>query len=279
MATRYVEGDVVEVVTTEPADGGPEFIREYAVVHNVKDPRSDSPLYKVVAIVNGENYEAEFNASGLNKVNDWELETQILLETYMEVEVNQTDYPYYEDMGAVAFEAEGTGVNGESEWIVFRSREQARNAAIKRVKQDLREQPEIFEDDFMAKHTYISESDKRMIAQEEARHMYEDISDEDLITEAKGYGLRADNPDVAREQLEQKKAEEIERKLDDPIQYFVKERGIYTQSELGRQDFTRMDVDDAAEEAVRTDGIGHFLDVYDFEAVKLENGALAYATN
>lgn len=279
--TRYDEGDVVKVDgDAEELDTGARgFAKMYGKIVDIEKPQSNSPDYEVQAYMNGTPVRGWFKAAALDKVEDWELETEVLLENRMEVGVNQGSYSYYEDLGATFYEAKGTGVNNESEWIVFRNYEQAKKAAIMKVKRDLKEEPEIFNDSFMRKHTYITETDKRMIAQEEARHIYEDIPNEEIIEEAKSYGLRAENADVAREQLEQKRAEEIQEKLDNPFEYFVEERGLYTQEELGRQDFTRMDIQEAAEDAVETDGVGHFLDVYDGRAVELENGALAYATN
>lgn len=277
--TRYHNGDVVELNENRYI-GGDEPAASYGVVGDIYKPESDSPTYVVETIgPNGKLARSNFKASNLDKVDDWEIETEILLERRMEVKVHQGSYSFYENLGATFYEADGKGVNNESEWIVFRNRSQARQAAIEKIKQDLREEPEIFNDSFMRKHTYISETDKRMMAQEEARYIYEGIPDEEIVEEAKSYGLRAENADVAREQLESKRAEEIQERLDDPFEYFVEERGIYSQEELGRQDFTRMNIQEAAEDAVDTDGESHFLDVYDGAAVELENGAVAYATN
>jgi hypothetical protein len=281
--TRYNEGDVVEVVTTEPADGGPEFIRDYGVVDNVRDPRSDSPLYKVVAIFNGEKYEGEFRASGLDKVQDWELETEILLENRMEVEVKQTRNSFYEDLGATAFEAEGTGVNGESEWIVFRGSTQATRAAEATVERDLEENPNLFNDDFLKKFVYIGSTDKRMMAQDEAyfetegrnRKELEDIADRNDIE----YSEEDSEAEIS-EKIQVQRSEEIQEKLEeDPLGYF-EDRGIYSDfNEMMEELPLRIDIEEAEQAAVKADGTAHYLDRYDGEPVRLENGALAYGIN
>lgn len=283
--TRYHEGDVVKVDSKaeELQTGAKGFAVMYAEVVDVDSPQSDSPDYRVRAYMGSEAVEGWFKASGLEKVEDWELETRVLLEERMEVEVRETSYGFYEKWGATSFEARGTGVNGESEWIVFNSREQARNAAEEKVKQDLRENPSMFNDSFMRKHTYITETDKRAIANDEARARLEGRSKEELAEMAQRRNDVVYSEPVSesslREDLEMAISSDIQEQLDDPFQYFVEERGIYTQEELGRQDFTRMNIEEAADDAVATDGTGHFLDVYDGRAVELENGAVAYGTN
>jgi len=112
------------------------------------------------------------------------------------------------------------------------------------------------------------------MAGEEADRRVEDMEDEEVMQEA---GI--DDPEEAREALQEKYYDEMYKALEDPINYFVDEQGIYTIEDLMKQSFIRIDVDRAAQDAIDTDGVAHFLDGYDNEEVELPSGAVAYGTN
>lgn len=266
--TRYHRDDIVKIV--EP---GEELINgshpaDYGKITDIEDPQSNSPTYYVTSISRGMREQGSFKASALEKVDNWNLETAILLEVYMEVPVSQGSYSFYEDMGATFYEADGTGVNGESEWIVFRSLEGAKRAAEKKVEHDLRENPALFNNSFLRRHLYVGETDRRTIANEEADQRVRMI--------------REDQPDLKEEVYEERREEIYDEEyeaMSDPYQHFVEDQGIYTKEEFFDLSWVKIDVKEAAEDAVSQDGVAHFLDVYDGRAVELANGAVAYATN
>jgi hypothetical protein len=288
--TRYNEGDVVEVdPVTEENEVREGLGADFGKVVSVDNHRSESPDYKVEAIINGRKRSAWLNASDLTKVEDWQLETEILLENRMEVEVKQTPNSFYEDLGATAFEAEGTGVNGESEWIVFRGSTQATRAAEATVERDLEENPlMLFSHDFIKQFMYVGETDKRLTAQDEARHQVNGMDAAGIIEEAgiDESELPEDTSSIeyeaavenAEEQAEMEIAERIESEIEeDPVEFFGR---FYGDLETTWEEAPlRIDMQEAKEAAVKADGTAHFLDRYDGEPVRLENGALAYGIN
>jgi len=90
---------------------------------------------------------------------------------------------------------------------------------------------------------FITDTDKRIISAEEADF------------QAQGEGLSEDERD--------RLSDEIEEKLESPIDYFVNERGTFTVESLLQQNFIRKDVDKMAEFVVETDGVAHTLASYD----------------
>jgi len=146
-----------------------------------------------------------------------------------------------------------------------------------------------------------------MIAQEEADYIYDDMNDSDIVVDA---GVEDEYADIeaqideldsdaedydaklaelegrmekivddARENLKDSKSDEIELALDDPVQYFVHEQGTYRIEDLFKAPFIRINTEEAAEDAVATDGVAHFLSTYDGNEVELPSGAVAYRTN
>ena len=83
----------------------------------------------------------------------------------------------------------------------------------------------------------------------------------------------------AKEKAREKKYEEIKNALKDPVQYFVDDHGMYSREELMKQSFIQIDIEKASEDAIRSDGVAHFLDLYDSSEVDLPSGAVAYRTN
>jgi hypothetical protein len=65
------------------------------------------------------------------------------------------------------------------------------------------------------------------------------------------------------EEWESDYADDIREMLKDPIEYFVKNQGVYTKEELFKQPFIRIDAREAAQDAIDTDGRDHFISHYD----------------
>ena len=199
--------------------------------------------------------------------------------------------------------------NGE-EWLVFPSYDDAEYAATDSVKDDLDSDPEMFSGDWLNNFIYVTDTDRRIIAGEEADNLADNMSEEELIEEE---GFEDEYEELTEEEddllvkkentpAEEKRLEEIEKEkneiittsrdsfisskydeiydsLKDPVDYFVEEQGIYTKEELFEQSFISIDTTEAAEDAIQTDGVAHFLSSYDGEEVELDNGNVMYRTN
>ncbi len=167
-----------------------------------------------------------------------------------------------------------TADNDESEWVVFKDPEDAENEALAQVKEDLEEYPENFNQDFLQQHIYITDTDRRLIAQESSDYLREDFDD-------------FDEEDLSDDEIEEKieaKYDEVYKALEDPIEYFVEDQGMFSIEDLMKQTFIHIDEREAAQDAVDMDGVAHFLDRYDgteeeMEDPETKNDFIAYGTN
>ena len=85
--------------------------------------------------------------------------------------------------------------------------------------------------------------------------------------------------DNAIDKLRDKLTDEIYDELDDPFEYFVNEQGLYSAEDFFKAGIGSIDIDEAAEAAIREDSVGHFLAGYDGNQIDLDGGAVAYRTN
>ncbi len=148
-----------------------------------------------------------------------------------------------------------------TEYNLIADEDEAERIALDLVKQDLDEQPEMFSQDWLSSHIEISETDKRVMASEEEDHIREQVEEE-----AKHKRFDFDTDEEREEWIEDevdKLRNEFEKSLDDSIQYFVHDQGIYSVEDLMKQPWIRIDIDEAAQSAVDTDGWAHFLSTYD----------------
>jgi hypothetical protein len=162
------------------------------------------------------------------------------------------------------FKADGT------EYNVIESEEEAERIAKEIVKQDLENEPELFTPSWLQE--YMEVSDAPTIAQEMTDSEAEGMSDEDFV-EQEGdkdeYDSLADDEKEAyvadaKEKFINKRANEMQQEIEqDPIQFFVKDHGIYSVEDLMKADFMSLNVEEATESAVEIDGWAHFLSHYD----------------
>jgi hypothetical protein len=162
-----------------------------------------------------------------------------------------------------------------TEYRIYPSVDDAEKVALYQVRDSIESEPEMFNQDFISQYLSITPTDKRIIAQEEADSLYEDMSDRDIEREYEREIGDADDKDVdeMREELAENKASEIESELDDPIQYFVNDQGTFeSAADLMNAAFISIDVDAAAQAAIDADGFAHFISQYDGEYQETDSG-------
>jgi len=172
--------------------------------------------------------------------------------------------------------------NGQ-EWWIFTDFDKARDRAVEQEKDLLETEEEIAGD--LAKRfpeeefVFITETDKRIISAEQGDFAVEDRDVGELISMAddnkvkvndklidqfsEGEDPDEDLVDELREDVSGAISDDIEERLDNPIQYFVDDEGIYNNEQLLEQSFIRTDIEKMSEFVVDTDGVGHTLAGYD----------------
>ena len=70
--------------------------------------------------------------------------------------------------------------------------------------------------------------------------------------------------------------EKVKEELKDPIQYFVEDHGMYSVADLMKAPFILIDVAEAADDAVASDGWAHFVSLYDGNYEETANGVVYF---
>ena len=86
-------------------------------------------------------------------------------------------------------------------------------------------------------------------------------------------------PDEARSAIQEGRYDEIYDELEDPVQYFVEDQGMYSIEELMESSSVSIDTESASQAAVDEDGVANFLAGYDGNEVELDNGMMMYRTD
>ncbi len=175
--------------------------------------------------------------------------------------------------------------SGSKEWTVVESYDQQRELAIEVVKQDLEEDPSVFNKDFIERHINTDrlkrdlEPDVRNNNEEHLR----DMRDRDFWREAERYidvpeeDEDGEMPDP-EDYIEDVADKMTEEQLKDPMAYL---EDIYGSDDAAKQaiEIAGIDVDAAAEDAVDTDGEAHFLARYDSNDYHTRNGLVYWRDN
>jgi hypothetical protein len=184
--------------------------------------------------------------------------------------------------------------DGDAEYRVFKTEDDAEEVAVEQVREDLVENPEYFNKDFLM--DYIDGRDFFEEALNEMNYSYaDDIESESdskysnrLIAEMVDYGL------IDKEDAQSDSAEELANEYKDEFISLMTESQLnegnngldYFMSNFGEEETYKMvtdnnliDTDKASKEAVNIDGIGHFLSSYDRETLYLSDDCVAYRVN
>lgn len=177
---------------------------------------------------------------------------------------------------------------GSQEYFVAKDNDSAYDLAIAMVKQDLEESPENFNQSFIESHIDTDRL-RRDLESDVSNSNYEyfnDMRDSELEREVRDR-LRLDDEDFLdedgefknRDGMVEKLAEDLtEEQLKDPMSYL---EDIYGKEDAVKQaiKIAGIDVKAAAEEAVDSDGMGHFLSSYDGEYREGPDGIIWWRHN
>ncbi len=250
-----------------------------SVVFDNKDNKNKKPdMTKKSAT---ETAKEKSKTKKVKKVTDWKKDALKKLK-----EETDNDDLVIED----SEEYEFTASSGNTDYRVFKTEKDAEIAAEDYVKDMLDDEPENFSQDWLQNHIYITDTDRRIIAGEDADSRLDGMSDEDIIEEAGDFSVsdweEEENEkkkdkmvETSRSTLETKWYDESYEAMADPIQHFVKDQGMYNMEDLMKANFIRIDTKEAAADAVATDGVAHFLSGYDGKEIELAGGYYAYRTN
>ena len=165
---------------------------------------------------------------------------------------------------------------GHKDWIVMRNDDEFDDAAVEVVKNDLQESPENFEPNFIRSHINmdrlkrdlshdLSDSNTDYVNDLEPERFWKEASDRglDIPDDVQASLDAGDDPREPTGAEEDEFAEDMtDEQLKDPIGYleeiYSKEEAQAKAAEIGG-----IDLDAAAEEAVRVDGAAHFMCSYD----------------
>jgi hypothetical protein len=191
------------------------------------------------------------------------------------------------DFGVSSYEINIRGGRAGKEWHVVASEDDERELALEMVKQDLEQEPEIFNQDFIESHIDTDrlrrdlESDVRNQNEERLR----DERDRDFWDEYEREGLELPEededgnlPEPTPEEIEELAEIQTDNQLKDPMSYL---EDIYGKEDAVKKaiEIAGIDVDAAAEDAVDTDGPAHFLSSYDGNSYTTKGGLVYWRTN
>lgn len=176
---------------------------------------------------------------------------------------------------------------GHKEWNVVENDDQERELALEIVKQDLKQEPEIFEKNFIESHIDTKHLRKELEydVQNNNEETLHDRSDDEFWREYERAGFEApeededgEQPEPTDEEIEELAKKQTEEQLEDPMQYL---EDIHGKEDAVAQaiKIAGIDIDAAAEEAVDTDGPAHFLSSYDGKSYTTKSGLVYWRAN
>lgn len=224
------------------------------------------------------------------RLDQWQRVALLELIEELDAVVTPTDAGYIEmsNSGSNAFAVEAvrdTEINYESAWVVFRSYSVAKEAAKDEVYRNLRHRPQMFSESFLKRHTYVQEIEIGEYAARHAESITSSMEAASLFDEAEWPEHErpesADDPrwdakiEQAAEDARVKVTERLKNEImSDPYTYFAEQTGMEA-DEMLESTPIKIREDQAAEDAIRTDGVAHFIDKVDGELIELPSGAVA----
>jgi len=162
----------------------------------------------------------------------------------------------------------------ENEWWLYGEEDKARRAAEEEIERRLEETPQHFNEGFLEQHIEKREGDFNQYVREEAYHVVDDWryeGRERMEEEAESYGISG-YEDMSDDRLQERLEQEYEGSMRDEIEregllYYAEFRYGWDVNDLFNHGLIQIDMDGAVEQAIREDGIGFFLDVYDFKPI------------
>jgi hypothetical protein len=211
-------------------------------------------------------------------VADFDDEDQVLGEIARELDIDRDEIII---KGGACPNGYGNGYHllthgGGKEWFVMRNDDEFEEAAVEGVKNDLQESPESFEPNFIQHHidmnrlrlnlsSDLSDSNTDYVTDLEPERFWRETSDRglDIPDDVQAALDAGDDPREPTGAEEEKFEEDMtNEQLKDPIRYL---EDIYGREDAQKKaaEIGGIDVDAAAEEAVRVDGAAHFMCSYD----------------
>ena len=258
------------------------------VLHSVKN--KSQHLKKLNELVDKYNLteikqkNSEFSNGGGVDDADWIEESLIDLQNGVEI---------HDLVVEKAFDNYYVASNGDAEFLVFISEEEARKRAIERVKEDLEYNPEYFNRDWLMNYIDGAFNYFNNLYFEMSEGYVNDIESEDsdeyenrLVEEMVENGIISDE-ETKEEDFDYNDYKEdfivlmTDEKIDegnDGIDYYISNFGEEQAFKI-ILDNDLIDIEQASEGAIYEDGIAHFLAPYDSTELLLNNGKVAYRTN
>ena len=177
--------------------------------------------------------------------------------------------------------------SGSKEWFVVENDDAAQELALAAVKNDLENEPELFNQSFIESHIDIERLRRDLHSDvEESNLDYAREAGADRFwEEASRWGIDVpdEDEDGARrdpteEEIETFAEAMTEEQLKDPMQYL---EDIYGKEDAVKQaiKIAGIDINAAAEQAIRDDGAGHFLSSYDGQLNETKRGLTYWRHN
>ena len=221
------------------------------------------------------------------KVEDWMEEALISLKE--ETGNGDLEITYVSNDGTEFY-----ATDGDVEYRVFKTEDDAERVAVEQVREDMEETPENFNKDFIA--GYVDGSDLFKEALNEMNYSYaNDIQTEsDNRYENRLIAEMVENGLMDEEDAESGNADELADYYKDDYVSLLTEGQLneganglqHFIDNFGEEEAMRMviennliDIERASTDAVRVDGIAHFLSSYDGETLYLSNNYVAYRIN
>jgi hypothetical protein len=162
---------------------------------------------------------------------------------------------------------------GRKEYVVVEKEEIAEEMARNRVREDLEREPEIFNQDFIARHINLAKLRIWVKEAEMEDEYWNDIAKDDperFWEDAKRWDIDIPEPDeetgdmpseVDDKYIEEIKEKTAEERSQDPMQW-LQDLGFENPTEKAIE-VAGIDIDGAVDEAISSDGWAHFISYYD----------------